>query len=360
MYPAPSAGAEKLREEEKARYATLQAEARAKEEAKAKAGDGNLFSSIPGGGVMRSVTQTFSIPSSSAPTSPSIRKTSPLLGAGSPGGSPRPPSPQEPPSDAGFFGGFFAAAARVVGMAPKTDDRMYDQVRPVVAACNALCTVCAGFDEAAHQRKALAIDLMALETIVELTNRINRKHLAPTAIPSVMQAALMLWSDVSQHENPTDNETRKVLALGEDAGANLSGRRKRAITRLKLGVNQFDALTKLFRESDVVSTEDLAADVLSVLTVLIPTVLQVTATRVGIIARSLMLKQIKDDLVETYPLSASVLRAAERMDAGMLSLQLKAMLFEIRLGNKSGPAAWKEGKWAAAAAEIAAVAAATP
>lgn len=73
-----------------------------------------------------------------------------------------------------------------------------------------------------------------------------------------------------------------------------------------------------------------------------------------------MLKQIKDDLVETYPLSASVLRAAERMDAGMLSLQLKAMLFEIRLGNKSGPAAWKEGKWAAAAAEIAAAAAATP
>ena len=347
--------AEELRREERERIAAKQKEAAQQAAADKQAADKQaarkkgIFDRLPGGGLImegtRSITTSSMVSQSS--NAPSLRTpTRSTRGSRNARESPAAAFKTDPnddddetsadvtPQPSGFWSGFYAKAKAALGMVDEVDDRMHQHVDVVCAACGALTAVCSGFDEAAHQRKALAIDLMSLETILELTERMRRKHLAPSAMPRVMQLALSLWSDVGLFENPSDPETRHVLAHGEGSGTNLPGRRMRAIARLSLGARQFDETCKLMRLC-AIDSELLAADVLEVLHVLIPTVLNVSSTRVACVARALIMKQIKDSLLEQYPLSKTVLRAADRVDAGMLSLQLKGTLKLIcNLRNK--------------------------
>ena len=122
-----------------------------------------------------------------------------------------------------------------------------------------------------------------------------------------------------------DPETRLYLLHGEGVGCGLSGRRKRAISRIMLGSMQFDATLKL-AGNILLSSEAYAADVLEVLHVLTPTVLSSVSSRVQCIARALLVKQVKDACIAMYPLSRLVLHAAERLDAGMLALQIKGAM----------------------------------
>ena len=59
-------------------------------------------------------------------------------------------------------------------------------------------------------------------------------------------------------------------------------------------------------------------------------VVSLASTRVACVARALLMMNIKSACLERFPLSTLVSAAADRMDAGMLALQLKASLKAIR------------------------------
>ena len=195
-----------------------------------------------------------------------------------------------------------------------------------IAACSALITICAGYDEASHQRKSLAIDLHALESVLQVTKLMLSKTLPQYVLPYVLRTVLAMWTDMRIHFHPSDlNKSYK-----SDNTA-VTGRRMRAFERLTLGTIQFDTVCRLLTDSEMLASEAIAADGLEVLITLFPTVLysDKSQTRVGCVARALRIKQLKQRCVETHPDSELVHFAAEQLNMGVLCLMLKARFRQL-------------------------------
>jgi len=229
----------------------------------------------------------------------------------------------------GQFASFLSGDEDAKEEASKTAQRI-DDGRKLQASLLALVSICAGYDEAAHQRKALAIDLHALESLLRTTRLVTASAIPSNVLDNLLHCLLLFWSDMRLHQRSWDHVAG---GTGHEAIVPESGREQRAIDRLNLGAAQFDAVTHLLehftgKHTHSVQSEKTAADILTLLGVLMPTVLYSSSSRVACVVRAIMMKKVKDECLAEHALSQTVLEAADLVNAGVLALQVKAALKE--------------------------------
>ena len=189
-----------------------------------------------------------------------------------------------------------------------------------LAACEALSTVVAGHDPSAQQRKELAIDVHALETLLGL----SRLHsTSPRLMEPVGRLVRVLWHHMQVFHCAYPSRGQRAPQAGP--------RHQRAVRKLGLATQQFDAICR-WVETDRwhVRSPARAIAVLSALRVLLPLLLSLFASKVVCAARALRAHAIVTIVEREHPDDEQLLREIALLNSACRILYIKGIVRNLR------------------------------
>jgi len=235
--------------------------------------------------------------------------------------------------------GRFAADVFNIGQADDAGELRRQYEAATVAAMRALLTICSGYDEAALQRKELAIDMHVLETLLRLSEHTNRtigkvdrsSSQSKLSLELATELQFVFWAHMQHYHAKHHDSFHSNFAYMWQAPS----RRRRAELRIKIGAHQFDAIC-----IGITKAPDLylkpykhATHVLAILRVLLPTITAMPGiSRVGCVVRAIR-AQKAIEMVETmyagaYP-DDRVQYLLGKLSLGALILHVKAHMRKL-------------------------------
>jgi len=206
-----------------------------------------------------------------------------------------------------------------------------------ISACQAVLAICSGWDEAALQRKELAIDMHLLETLLNLQYHTTRRGNSDKRLLELLaQMQFVFWAHM-QHYHARHHDT----LVGSFAHMwQATARRRRAEKRLHIGSVQFDAIYNAISKDPEKNLRPYshAMRMLQLLRVLLPTITaQPGITRVGCVVRALRAQKVIEQVQLLYEGKFADSQAdylLGKLSMGALILHVKAHMRKLEKAGR--------------------------